>query len=595
MDLTEEFLECNFSLALDLFKTMPAIALDTETNGYDIRDGRGYCYGISLASRIPGGNTVSLYLPFRHPNGPDGLSHNYGAIELDQLKNAIENYDGYLIFHNAKFDLESLRTLGINYTGKFYCTMQMAHLINENLPYSKSLDSCGKYYLKDPGKKESPLFKGFLKLYGWVGMIATVIYEYAAYDADLTYRLWEHLLPLFNKEVSEDYWNRKQKFYHVIRTMERRGVAIDTELCRRMIVHGELAMEDIVEILGDRNPGSPKVLEQLLLHDLGLPLVKPTKGTKKLPRDKWKPSFDKEAMAVYDQILERQDNPLAEYILSYRGWQKSVSSNYKPYLALLSPDGRLRPNYKLHGTKTGRMSCELPNLQQIPRSGTKAWNGTMKKAFIARPGYKLWEADYGQLELRLASAYADEHGLKTVFLQGRDVFSEMAVELGMPRFEVKTLTYTIQYGGGNTRVSQVFGVSIERASEIREHFYNTYPGFRTISNLAARKASTNGKLQLWSGRYRHFLYPKDESHKAFNSVIQGGSADIVERTMVRLFEQVDNDEECRMLLQVHDSIVFEIKEGTEDKYLPLIKETMENVEPDFGVKFAVDIHEWGAA
>lgn len=569
-----------------MFKTFPVIALDTETNGQDIRDGRGYCYGISLATRIPGGNTVSVYLPFRHPSGPDGISHNYGAVELEQLKEAIENYTGHLVFHNAKFDLESLRTLGIIYTGKFYCTMLMTHLINENIPYNKGLDSCGKYYLNDPGKKQSPLFLGWIKVYGWAGMLARIVYEYAAYDADLTYRLWEHLFPIFTKEVKDEYWDHKQEFHHVIRTMERRGVKIDTDLCRRMIVHGELAMEDVVEILGDRNPGSPKVLRELLIDNLGLPVVKRSKKT-------GAPSFDKEAMAVYDQILERQDNPLAEYILSYRGWQKSVSSNYKPYLSLLSLDGRLRPNYKLHGTKTGRMSCELPNLQQIPRTGSKPWNGTMKSAFIPETGFKLWEADYGQLELRLASAYADERGLKIIFQEGRDVFSEMAQDLGMPRHDTKTLTYTIQYGGGNTRLSQVFGISLERASEIREHFYNTYPGFRTISNLAARKAQVNGKLQLWSGRHRHFLYPKDESHKAFNSVIQGGSADIVERTMVRLYNRVDNESECRMLLQVHDSIVFEIKEGLEDKYLPLIKETMENVEPDFGVKFAVDIHEWG--
>jgi DNA polymerase-1 len=164
----------------------------------------------------------------------------------------------------------------------------------------------------------------------------------------------------------------------------------------------------------------------------------------------------------------------------------------------------------------------------------------------------------------------------------------------MERHDTKTLTYTIQYGGGLKRLSAVFGVSTDRADSIRSGFYTAYPGFRTVSNLAQRKAKFVGKIKLWSGRYRHFAYPKDEAHKAFNSVIQGGAADIVEGTMVRLFERVDNDQECRMLLQVHDSVIFEILTEKEDYYLPIIKETMENVEPDFGVKFAVDAHRFGA-
>jgi DNA polymerase-1 len=575
-----------FSEALELFSLVDVIALDTETNGYDIRDGRGYAYGISLAARLPGVGVVSTYIPLRHPNGPTGLSSNLGALELAQLKKKIESYAGTLIFHNAKFDLESLRTLGINYTGRFYCTMIMAHLINENIPFSKSLDSCGKHYLKDPGKKMSPMFDGFLKLYGWVGMLPEIIFEYAAYDADLTLRLFETLLPKFNNEQLEDYWRQhKEEFFTVIRTMERRGVCVDIPFCRKMAVLGQNAMEDIIELLGDRKP-SGKNLEHMLLDELGLPVVKRSKKT-------GNPSFDKDAMKLYEEMLVRTENPLADYILSYRGWQKSVSSNYLPYVELISPDGRLRCNYKLHGTKTGRMSCEKPNLQQIPRSGKKAWNGELKQAFIAAEGYTLWEADYGQLELRLATAYANETGLKRVFAEGRDIFTEMSKQIGMARQDTKTLTYTIQYGGGINRISTVFGVSAERAGQIRENFYLSYPGFRAKANIAQSKARAKGKLRLWSGRYRHFLYPQDEAHKGFNSIIQGGAADIVERTMVRLFNTVDHEEECRMLLQVHDSIVFEIKNGLESKYLPMIKKCMENVEPDFGVRFAVDIHKWG--
>ena len=577
-----------FEQALELFDYCDWIAVDTETttsphllDDNDIRDGSGYCQGVSLASRVPGLGIIFGYFPFRHRYGS-----NLDSDALFKLKQKMEAYDGYLIFHNAKFDLVSLQTLGINYTGKFFCTLQIAHLLNEELPYSKSLDSCTKHYLKIEGKRKSPEFEGMIKKLGWKNCPAELMNEYGAYDAYLAYALMEHFWPLMDERLRA-YWEEKQKFYPVIISMERRGVRVDTELCQKMIVLGETMMDDIVEMLGDLNPGSPKDLKLLLIDQLKLPVVKKSKKT-------GAPSFDKFAMEEYERMLELRDDETARHILEYRGWQKSVSSNYRPYCELLSMDGRLRPNYKLHGTKTGRMSCEKPNLQQIPRITDKAWNGKMKSAFIPDPGYTLWEADYGQLELRLAAAYGKEEGLLQIFREGRDVFTEMSQQLGMARHTTKTLTYTIQYGGGINRISTVFGVSPAKAEDIRENFYRTYPGFRAVNKLAQRQAANKGTVRLWSGRSRHFLYPAEESHKAFNSVIQGGAADVVERTMVRLDATGCNNDDCRMLLQVHDSVIFEIREGLEEKYHPMIIDAMTNIEPDFGVVFAVDLHHWGA-
>lgn len=570
------YLDCEG--VIELLERAEYVALDTETTGEDIRDGRGYLIGLSVAY-----GELSGYLPVRHINELDGSNTNITDDQRYRLTKAIENYKGWLIFHNAKFDLESLRSAGINYTGKFYDTMLMAHLINENKPYSKSLDGCIRHYVGEDSKKKSEAFLAAQKIWGW-NMPASVMYEYAAYDAVLTFRLFEAIKPLFDKEELAETWEHKQKFIRTIIAMERRGVKVDVNLAKRMQIHGEMIMDDIREELR-LNPGSTKDLKVLLIDKLGLPVVKATPAGA--------PSFDKEAMAIYDRALELQENHTAELITAYRGWQKSVSSNYIPYQELLSPDGRLRPNYKLHGTITGRMSCEKPNLQQIPRSGDKAWNGEMKSTFIPEDGYELYEADYSQLELRLGTAYAGEEGLKRIFAEGRDVFTEMSNDLGMSRQNTKTLVYTIQYGGGINRISTVFAVSRDRAEQLRENYFSTYPGFHSVASVATQKAKHVGKLKLWSGRYRHFLYPREEAHKAFNSVIQGGAADIVERTMVRCFESVDNDDECRMLLQVHDSIVWEIKKDKVDKYLPMIKEAMTNVEPDFGVTFAVDIHKFG--
>lgn len=539
--------------------------------------------GISMAYPYPGVGLVSHYMPFRHNNGT-----NLERKWLDAVREVLLFRDENklpTIWHNMKFDHESLHTIGIEVSGLYdICTMLVSHLLNENL-YVQSLDALTKQFLGDPGKKISPEFKRWIEKHGWGSVPSMEMYEYASYDVDLLYRLWQHLKPQFEKEGLRNYWfDRKVHTVKLVREMERRGVAVDTALCEKMQFIGQQQMTDIVEIL-DANPASPKDLKKLLIDGLGLPVVKKTPTGAAC--------FDKQAMVEYEEMLERLDNDTAKLVLAFRGWQKSTSSNYKPYIELLSPDGRLRPNYKLHGTKTGRWSCEKPNLQQIPRVSDKPWNGEMKSAFIARPGFSLWEADYGQLELRLATAYAEEESLLQVFAEGRDIFTEMAQSTGLARHDQKTLVYTIQYGGGIRRISNVFGVDSHKAEQLRYAFYSAYPGFRAMSELASRTARTKKRVKIWTGRYRHFRFPQEEAHKAFNSVIQGGAADIVEGTMQRLFSGVDTPGECEMLLQVHDSVVFEIRDDLVEQYKPRIIEVMENVEPDFGVKFSVDFHQWG--
>lgn len=556
------------------------LAVDTETTGLgpdnDIRDGRGYCQGVSVAFRGLSGKLHSAYFPFRHVVGA-----NLDKGILLKLKELIENHP-CVVMHNAKYDIVSLATLGIKQVGFFYDTMLIAHLLNENL-FSKELDYLAKIYLHDEGKKKSEEFLLFQKN-GWIRIPSFIMAEYAAYDTDLTLRLLEFLLPKFKEESLEETWDHKQKFLRLIIKMESRGITINQDLATRQGKKGRFMLDDLANELGF-NPGSSKQIGVFLCEELGLPVVKRTPNGN--------PCFDKWAMEIYEEILDRTNDDRARLILEYRGWQKATTSCYEPYVLLCSPDGRLRPGYKLHGTVTGRLSCEKPNLQQIPRKGEKAWNGDMKSCFIPEEGFTLWEADYSQLELRLGAAYAKEKSMLEIFADdSRDIFSEMAERLGMERFVVKTMTYTIQYGGGATRLSQVFGVSMEEGAKLKDDYYAAYPGIASITRMAAVKCKAQRYLKLWSGRRRHFQRPSEESHKAFNSIIQGGAADIVERTMLRLDEAVDSDD-CRMLLQVHDSVVFEIRNGMEAAYLPRIRTVMEDVSPDFGVVFRVDIHRWG--
>lgn len=584
--------------------------------------------GVSIAAKVSG-ELVSTYLPFRHATG--GNLDKSLINKLEQLLSSGK----ILIFHNAKFDLVSLATLGVNLPANlmFYDTMLICHLINENRPMSKSLDSCADHYLEHGIKRqhreteldikrakrngylnEIPMLEARLGLiesqigtfkksvseelkkwidsFGWANIPVKLMTPYARQDAVLTYQLMLQIYPLFKDEGVDEHWNHKVRFTKVLAAIEATGVRINTELCIAESIKGTERMAAIIKELNGFNPASPLDLKILLIDMLELPIFKVTPGGK--------PSFDKFAMELYDFELEFNDSPIAKLVLEYRGWQKTVSSNYSSYLTLLSPDGRLRPNFKMHGTRTGRLSCEKPNLQQIPKVSDKVWNGHLKEAFIPDDGYRLFEADYAQLELRLTAAYADEKSLLQVFEEGRDIFDEMSQRLGMVRQDCKTFVYSTQYGAGIRRIKTALKLTEMRAQEVRQNYRETYPNIKLLSDRTQATAKAHGRIKLWTGRWRHFLNAEEESHKAMNSLMQGGGADIVERQMVRLYNDVvmPSSDECRMLLQIHDSVVFEVKIGTEDKYLPMIKEIMEDVDSlldgGFGVKFAIDIHEWGA-
>lgn len=564
------------------------VSIDTEGTGKDVRDGRGHSMGVSVAYRGTQGELTALYLPLRHSNL--GGRSNYSSDRVLPVLQRILR-ECLVIYHNAKYDLVALSTLGLfSGTGRFVDTMVLAHLLDENRPFTgKSLDSCARYYLKtDKGKQRDEALKGAIKVFGWGALTPDLICRYAVWDASLTYQLFETLQPKLTAEGLGDVWKHKSEFTRLLIKMEGTGILIDQELCSRM---AELGHDEMARIRRELslNPASPKDLAVLFFDQLGLPEYISQKTGRR--------SFDKDAMKWYEELLSMMNNPTAQKILEYRGWQKSVSSNYEAYLELLSPDGRLRPNYLQHGTITGRLSCRNPNLQQIPKAGDKPWNGLMKKCFVPEKGYVLISVDYSQLELRLANVYAQEPTLNLAFAEGRDVFEEMRKELGMSRNDTKTFVYSTQYGGGERRISNVFRVDRMRAREMRNHYYETYPRFKKVSDSAAKDVVDNAKIRLWSGRYRHFLYPEDESHKAFNSVCQGGAADIVERAMLRLDQAgFNSSDDCRLLLQIHDEVVCEVREDKAEEYKREIAASMAAV--DFHprlttVKFAAEAKMWG--
>lgn len=550
------------------------IAVDTETTGLNCVGKVDYCIGVSIAAVLDDG-PISTYIPIRH-----SIGLNVTTDIASKLKYVLEQEDRPLIFANVQFDVLALETVDIHTANQpFYDILTMANMIDENNPIQKSLANLSIRYLDEQGKLDTPEIKKEKKS-GWKNTTPEDIYDYAVADAVTTWRIWDKLVTHAEWEIlPAEVWEEKQKLIRLLMVMRRRGVGINTELCQEMIDLGEKRLEEIKAELGI-NPASPKDMARLLLEDLGLPVVKKSKTT-------GKPSFDKFAMEEYEVLLERMDSPVANLIKEFRGWQKAVSASYKPYLELVDADGRLRCSYNTHRTVSGRLSSSDPNLQQVPKASDKPWNGRVKECFIPKDGYTLVEFDYSQLELRLGTAYAGEESLKQVFAEGRDIFDEMSAQLGMSRQDTKTLVYSMQYGAGEKRIMAAFGVDQPTAKRLRENYFNTYPRFKALSDSATHRAEETGRVRIWSGRYRHFQYAS-ESYKALNSVIQGGAADIVERVMVRAHESLDN-ENCRLLLQVHDSLVWEIKTEYVDVWTKHIIALMEDVEPkDFDVRFAVE-------
>ena len=515
------------------------IALDTETSSLHPHTNNFKLIG------------VALY---------DGEGIKEFTNDFDRVKSIAENPDNTIVCHNIKFDYSALATVGIHIANGA-CTLAMAHMVDENR-FDHSLDSLSRDLLND--HKDDTAIKVMSK-FGWDQIPWEILEPYAIKDAELCYRLYHLLAPKCDNALVR----REFQFVTTVAKMEARGILTDPQLISERIKIGTERMNEIERELGF-DPKKPSLLSKYLHETLGLPILAKTKTGR--------PQMDKKTMERYDEMLEGLP------ILEYRGWQKAISSYYDKLLQL---GPTIHPDYQLQGTVTGRLSCKNPNLQQIPRSSSSAWNEGSKEIFVpSSPDYELVEYDYSQLEFRLCAAYAQEKILLEEFSRPTgDVFTAMASQLSLPRQQVKTLTYSVLYGAGVRRIATVFNVPEYEAGKLRDRFYDTYKGIFTLSKRTEAVTIQRGFIKLWTGRQRHLT--RDHAYKAMNSLIQGGAAELVKEAMLRCSKFAPS--ECRMLLQVHDAIVFEIRRDLLPTYDLLIRDNMTQFD-QFNVTLAVDGH-----
>lgn len=582
--------EDNFAYAMMCLEANDEVAVDTETSGLNVRYGTDYLMGFCFA--VEG---FKCYMPFRH------REKNVPMRYLPHVEKLLQTKD--LIWHNRKFDMHSVKTIGIDpllFTGRQYDTMIIAHLVNEEL-YSKELDFLAKWFLKE-GKLDKDEAMGFGKAFGFENVPVEFYEHYGPQDADLTRRLKDVLWPLLLKQegLEKVYWETEEPFTRLLYKLEQRAVGVNGDFAAEKAEHGRSRMATIYREL-KFNPASPKEIGQYLIEDLGLPVLAHTdscdecKAGKPVHSHDSKPSFNKRVMEDYDDILQASENPTAQRIGEYRGWQKAVTSLYEPLLER-SSNGLIRTNFKQHGTVTGRLSAEHPNLQQVPRGSDKPWNGNAKSAFHSgRDEHVLIGWDYSQLELRLAAAYGSESILLAEFEKDKaDPFSALAplifgILTPETRHDTKTFVYANLYGAGLRKIAAQLGRDLEEVKELYQNYHNSIPGIMEVSQRVTQLVEQRGFVKYWDGRRRH-MKNKADAYKAWNSVCQGGGAQLVKKAMLRC-EEFESDD-CMMVLQVHDEITFSIDKGKIDYYEPMIKDAMTQWGDTFGVRMAVDGKEW---
>ena len=281
----------------------------------------------------------------------------------------------------------------------------------------------------------------------------------------------------------------------------------------------------------------------------------------------------------------------AKLVQEARGWKSVESRYYTPYLELMDINDDLHCSLNITGTYTGRLSCSNPNLQAVARS-TEVFK--VKDVFIARPGYTMIQADYKQAEMRLVTHYTKDKTMRELIEADADLHSATAELLNIPRSAAKRINFSVIYGVGYKTLSENLKVDLQVAKDYLNRYHDLYPGFKRLMGECEDFAKQYGYIQMWTGRLRHFNTPQCDPFKAMSNLIQGGVSEIVRVAISRLFPAV-TDLGGRMLLQVHDSVIFEIPDENLEVALPTIKLIMEDF--DFVPRVGVDIEfgkSWGS-
>ena len=559
------------------------VAVDTETDS--LNEMQAELVGVCLAVD-PG---EACYIPLGHRKGSpedlfdgDELAEGQLAAEeaLAALKPVLEDESILKIGQNMKFDAKALARRGID-VAPFDDTMLISYVLHSGL-HGHGMDKLSERYLSHKPIEISSLIGKGKSAISFARVPIEDAVGYAAEDADVTLRLWHVLKPRMHRaKVAGVYETLERPLAPVLAQMERHGVKIDDAVLRSMSKTFARKMAKleagIHEMAGTSfNIGSPKQLGEVLFDRMGLPGGKRAKTG---------------AYATGADVLEdlATEHELPARVLDWRALAKLKSTYTDALPEHVDPDtGRVHTSYLQTGANTGRLASTEPNLQNIP---VRTEDGRrIREAFVAEKGCVFVSLDYSQIELRILAHVADIPQLKAAFEEGQDIHAMTAAEMfDVPidemtpeiRRRAKAINFGVIYGISGFGLARNLRIPRTEAQSFIDRYFERFPGIREYMDDTVEFAKQNGFVQTLFGRRIHTPEISASGPKAgfarraaINAPIQGTAADVIRRAMIRMPDAIEKLP-CKMLLQVHDELLFEVKEGAVDDVAGCVRDVME--------------------
>jgi len=565
-------------------------AIDTETTSIDYMQAE--LVGISLSVKTG----EAAYIPLAHdyPGAPEQLSRE---SVLSSLKVFLEDPQKKKVGHHLKYDAHIFARYDIALQGMQFDSMLESYVLN-SVATRHDMDSTARYYLDiDTIHFEDVAGKGAKQLtFNQIDLELAA--PYAAEDADITLRLHEHLWGELQKTATlkNVYVEIEQPLVPILLGMEEAGVLIDRDMLKKQ--SGELAEKmaglevSAHELAGAPfNLGSPKQLQEILFVQLGLPVIRKT--------PKGQPST---AEDVLQELASDYDLP--RVILEYRGVSK-LKSTYTDKLPeqIAADTGRVHTSYHQAVAATGRLSSTDPNLQNIPIRTPEGRR--IRQAFVAPDGAVLLAADYSQIELRIMAHLSGDAGLLDAFADDQDIHKATAAEVFAldpddvttnQRRSAKAINFGLMYGMSAFGLGKQLGISRHEAQEYVDLYFDRYPGVKKFMDDTREQARQAGFVETMFGRRLYLPDINDRNaprrqyaeRSAINAPMQGTAADIIKRAMIAVQQWLDTSKApARMIMQVHDELVFEVAEKSVDEVQTEIVALM-SAAADLSVPLKVD-------
>ena len=552
-----------------------SVCFDTETTGIDALNAE--LVGMSFSYE----KGKAFYVPF-----PENKEE--AQILADKFKPFFENEDIEKIGQNVKYDLKILSHYGVQIKGKLFDTMIAHYLINPDMRHN--MDVLSETYLKySPKSIEDLIGKKGKNQKSMRDVALEDIKEYAAEDADITFQLKQNFSPILDKAETKKLFDEIEiPLIPVLAAMELEGINLDVPFLQSISV--EMAAESnaleqkIYETAGEKfNLASPKQLGDILFDKLQIGGAK----QKKTKTGQY---------ATGEEVLSylANDNQIVKDILEWRQMVK-LQSTYIDALPnqVDKKTGRVHTDYMQTVAATGRLSSNNPNLQNIPIRTERG--RLIRKAFIARDeNHTLVSADYSQIELRIIAALSGEENMIAAFQNNEDIHRSTAAKVfNVPLEEVtkeqrsnaKTVNFGIIYGVSAFGLSNQTSLSRKESAELIDAYYATYPKLKSYMSNQVDFARENGYVQTVLGRRRYLkdinsanmMVKSGAERNAVNAPIQGSAADIIKIAMINIHKKLTSENwKSKMLLQVHDELVFDVHNSELEKIQPMIKHEMEN-------------------